>query len=87
MKKKMVVDAVDIVYTFGLEEKFNPQKILISFLRESKETWKKPKKGSQGSPSTLVSHSLQFLYNLYSFNTSIISLSIIFCLIVLFRYM
>lgn len=52
MKKKMVVDAVDIVYTFGLEERFNPQTILISFLRESKETWKKPKKGSQGSPTT-----------------------------------
>lgn len=53
MKKKMEVDAVDIVYTFGLEERFNPQTILISFLRESKETWKKPKKGSQGSPATL----------------------------------
>ncbi|KAH6781899.1 hypothetical protein C2S52_001325 [Perilla frutescens var. hirtella] len=53
MKKKMEVDAVDIVYTFGLEERFNPQTILISFLRESKETWKKPKKGSQGSAITL----------------------------------
>ncbi|XP_057791490.1 protein FRIGIDA [Salvia miltiorrhiza] len=53
VKNKMEVDAVDIVYTFGLEERFNPHTILISFLRESKETWKKPKKGSQGSPATL----------------------------------
>lgn len=60
MKKKMEVDAVDIVYTFGLEERFNPQTVLISFLRESKETWKKPKKGSQGSTATLVSNNLLF---------------------------
>ncbi|KAL1559020.1 protein FRIGIDA-like isoform X2 [Salvia divinorum] len=53
MKKKMEVDAVDIVYTFGLEERFNPHTILISFLRESKETLKRSKKGSQGSPATL----------------------------------
>ncbi|KAK6147939.1 hypothetical protein DH2020_018851 [Rehmannia glutinosa] len=49
VKNKMEVDAVDIVYTFGLEERFNPQTILMSYLRESKESWKKPKKGSQGS--------------------------------------
>lgn len=55
MKKKMEVDAVDIVYTFGLEERFNPHTILISFLQESSETWKKSKKGPQGSPATLVS--------------------------------
>ncbi|XP_047942932.1 protein FRIGIDA [Salvia hispanica] len=53
MKKKMEVDAVDIVYTFGLEERFNPHTILISFLQESSETWKKSKKGPQGSPATL----------------------------------
>ncbi|KAG6390703.1 hypothetical protein SASPL_148442 [Salvia splendens] len=53
MTKKMEVDAVDIVYTFGLEERFNPYTILISFLQESNETWKKSKKGPQGSPATL----------------------------------
>lgn len=53
MKNKMEVDAVDIIYTFGLEEKFNPQTILMQLLRESKESWKKPKKG-QGSTSTVV---------------------------------
>ncbi|KAI3455188.1 hypothetical protein Pfo_011851 [Paulownia fortunei] len=53
MKNKMEVDAVDIAYTFGLEERFNPQTVLISFLRESKESWKRPKKGSQGSAASL----------------------------------
>ncbi|KAL1533242.1 protein FRIGIDA-like [Salvia divinorum] len=53
MKKKMEVDAVDIVYNFGLEERFNPHTILISFLRESNETWKKSKKGPRGLPTTL----------------------------------
>lgn len=88
MKKKMVVDAVDIVYTFGLEERFNPQTILISFLRESKETWKKPKKGSQGSPTTFVSHNLRF-YIIYTVLTlQLFPLkSNIFCLIVIFPYM
>ncbi|KAL8456896.1 hypothetical protein ACS0TY_034941 [Phlomoides rotata] len=56
MKKKMEVDAVDIVYTFGLEQRFNPQSILVSFLRESKETWKKSRKGSHGSSATLMQH-------------------------------
>lgn len=58
MKKKMEVDAVDIVYTFGLEERFIPHTILISFLREAKKTWKMSKKGAQGSPATLVSDNL-----------------------------
>ncbi|KAL0354932.1 UNVERIFIED_CONTAM: protein FRIGIDA [Sesamum radiatum] len=49
----MEIDAVDIAYTFGLEERFYPQAVLTSFLRESKESWKKPKKGSQGSAAAL----------------------------------
>lgn len=45
MKKSgMHVDAVDVVYTFGIEDKFSPQTILISFLRESKEAWRKTKR-------------------------------------------
>ncbi|KAL9156490.1 hypothetical protein ABFS82_09G080300 [Erythranthe guttata] len=51
MKNKMEVDAIDIVYTFGLEARFNPHKVLMQFLRESKESWKKPRKG-QGSEAT-----------------------------------
>lgn len=64
LKNKTEVDAVDIVYTFGLEEQFNPPTILNSFLRES---WKKPKKVSWGSASTLLSNQcgsvLVFLLN------------------------
>ncbi|KAG8379613.1 hypothetical protein BUALT_Bualt07G0107800 [Buddleja alternifolia] len=51
VKHKLEVDAVDVACTFGLEEKFNPQSILVSFLRESKESWKKQKKASQGPAS------------------------------------
>ncbi|KAL3818452.1 hypothetical protein ACJIZ3_004357 [Penstemon smallii] len=49
MKNRMEVDAAEIAYTFELEERFNPQTILTSFLKESKESGKKPKKASQGS--------------------------------------
>ncbi|CAA2990944.1 Hypothetical predicted protein [Olea europaea subsp. europaea] len=53
MKHNMELDAVDIVYTFGLLDKFNPQTILISFLQESKESWKKAKQLAQGSSAAL----------------------------------
>ncbi|KAK7350754.1 hypothetical protein VNO77_09680 [Canavalia gladiata] len=42
-KKGMVVEAVDLAYTFGFEEKFSPQTALTSFLQKSEETWKKVK--------------------------------------------
>ncbi|KAK6147944.1 hypothetical protein DH2020_018856 [Rehmannia glutinosa] len=44
VKNKMEVDAVDIVYTFGLEERFNPQTILLSYLRNPKNPGKSQKK-------------------------------------------
>lgn len=50
-KKKMEVEAVDIIYTFGMESRFLPGKILKSFLLESKQTWKKTKQASEGSVS------------------------------------
>ncbi|KAL6497143.1 hypothetical protein OROGR_029072 [Orobanche gracilis] len=53
VKHKMEVDAVNLIYTFGLEERFDPQNILLSYLRESSESWKNPKKGSQ-SPATAL---------------------------------
>lgn len=53
VKNKMAVDAVDLAYTFGFEDKFNPQTILTSFLRESKETSKKTKRSTQGSLAAL----------------------------------
>ncbi|KAL6559730.1 hypothetical protein OROGR_004847 [Orobanche gracilis] len=53
VKHKMEVDAVNLIYTFGLEERFDPQSILLSYLRESSESWKNPKKGSQSPAAAL----------------------------------
>ncbi|PHT29296.1 hypothetical protein CQW23_31098 [Capsicum baccatum] len=50
VNEKLVIEAVDIAYTFGIEDRFNPQKLVISFLRKSKEPLIKKMKGkSQGS--------------------------------------
>ncbi|XP_019169864.1 PREDICTED: protein FRIGIDA isoform X2 [Ipomoea nil] len=53
VKSKMEVDAVDIAYTCGIEDQINPQKLLISFLRESKESSNKRKKAALGSPAAV----------------------------------
>lgn len=58
-KKKMEVEAVDIIYTFGMESRFLPGKILKAFLLESKQTWKKTKQASEGSVSIVVRSSLR----------------------------
>lgn len=49
MKNGMSVEAVDVAYTFGVEEKFHPQTILTSFLRKSKEAWKRTRAVAHGS--------------------------------------
>ncbi|CAN4118098.1 unnamed protein product [Withania somnifera] len=49
VKHKMEVEAVDIAYTFGVEEKCSPCEILSSFLEELKESLKKKKWKSHGS--------------------------------------
>ncbi|KAF3953356.1 hypothetical protein CMV_021189 [Castanea mollissima] len=49
MKNGSSVEAVDVAYTFGVEEKFNPQTILTSFLRKSKEAWKRTRAVAHGS--------------------------------------
>ncbi|XP_050256007.1 protein FRIGIDA [Quercus robur] len=49
MKNGRSVEAVDIAYTFGVEEKFHPQTILTSFLRKSKEAWKRTRAVAHGS--------------------------------------
>ncbi|XP_009795744.2 protein FRIGIDA-like [Nicotiana sylvestris] len=48
VKNKRVFDAVHIVYSVGIQDKFNPEKLLTSFLRESKDSFDKMKR-SQGS--------------------------------------
>ncbi|KAK6773533.1 hypothetical protein RDI58_028771 [Solanum bulbocastanum] len=49
VKHKMEVEAVDVAYTFGVEEKCSPCEILSSFLEELKESLKKKKCQSHGS--------------------------------------
>ncbi|TKY73732.1 FRIGIDA protein [Spatholobus suberectus] len=53
IKKGMVVEAVDLAYTFGFEEKFSPQTALASFLQKSEETWKKAKQDLRNVPIVL----------------------------------
>ncbi|GER48536.1 FRIGIDA [Striga asiatica] len=50
LKHKMEVEAVDLIYTFGLQERFNPQNVLVSYLQQSTESWGK---GSQTSTAAL----------------------------------
>ncbi|XP_073291996.1 protein FRIGIDA-like [Primulina huaijiensis] len=54
INNKKELNAVDLVYTFGLVERFNPQTILISFLRESKETGKRIRKAAMGSAAAML---------------------------------
>ncbi|PHU00937.1 hypothetical protein BC332_30724 [Capsicum chinense] len=49
VKHKMEVDAVDVAFTFGVEEKCSPCEILSSFLEELKESLKQKKWKSHGS--------------------------------------
>ncbi|KAJ8536138.1 hypothetical protein K7X08_034539 [Anisodus acutangulus] len=49
VKEKMEINAVDNAYTFGIEGRFNPQRLVTSFLRESEKPLKKMKGNSQGS--------------------------------------
>lgn len=54
MKKGMHVEAVDVAVIFGMEDKFSPQTILTTFLRESKEMLKRAKREANNSPVALV---------------------------------
>lgn len=67
MKKGMVVNAIDLAYTFGFEENFSPQTALTSFLQKSEETWKKSKQDLRDFPSSLVCfRSLAKIYTMFS---------------------
>lgn len=54
MNHEMNVKAIEVVYTFGVEDKFSPQTILNSFLRQSTELWNKMKGEARGSLTALV---------------------------------
>lgn len=47
MKKGRSIEAVDAIFTFEMQDKFSPQKILTSSLKEAKEALKNRKKDMQ----------------------------------------
>lgn len=53
MNNGMKIEAVDVAYTFGIEEKFPPQKLLTLFLRDSTEASKRRKREVNNSPILL----------------------------------
>lgn len=64
MKKNgMHVEAVDIVYNFGIEDKFSPYTILTSLLRESREAWKRKRRDAP--------HPLVLAYSIATVNIQI----------------
>ncbi|XP_016449415.2 protein FRIGIDA isoform X1 [Nicotiana tabacum] len=66
LKQKMEVDAVHIAYTFGFEDRFNPQRLLTSFLLDTKESLKKMKENSHGSHAAVNEEKRKHLFALKS---------------------
>ncbi|XP_061376123.1 protein FRIGIDA [Gastrolobium bilobum] len=66
MKKGMVVEALDLAYTFGFEEKFSPKTTLNSFLQKSEEAWKKAKEEARDLSSMLKEANKNYLAALKS---------------------
>lgn len=54
MNNGMKIEAVDVAYSFGIEDKFPPQKLLNSFLRDTNEASKRRKREANNSPILLV---------------------------------
>ncbi|KAL0710410.1 hypothetical protein Bca4012_017388 [Brassica carinata] len=47
IKRGLHIEALEMVYTFGMEERFSPSSILSSFLRMSKESFERAKRKAQ----------------------------------------
>ncbi|XP_060173804.1 protein FRIGIDA-like [Lycium barbarum] len=62
---KTVVKAVHIAYCFGIQDRFNPKKLLASFLRESKSSFDKMN-GSQGAHPGNIGAKRKYLNDLKS---------------------
>ncbi|MCH85131.1 protein FRIGIDA-like [Trifolium medium] len=64
MKSGKVVEAVDLAYTFGFEEKLSTKTALTSFLQKSNEAWKK---ATQARDPILLKRAIEkYLYALKS---------------------
>ncbi|XP_002511054.2 protein FRIGIDA [Ricinus communis] len=66
MNNGMKIEAIDVAYTFGIEDKFPPQKLLTSFLRDSKEALKRRRREANNSPVLLKEASQKHLSTLKS---------------------
>lgn len=66
MKKGMVIEAVDLAYTFGFEENISSQSALTSFLQRSTEAWKKSKQEAPGVHSVMKKANEKYLTALKS---------------------
>lgn len=71
MKRGKVVDALDLAYTFGFEEKFSPKTTLTSFLYKSDEVWKKAKQDARDFPILLKEANEKYLAALKSIVNSL----------------
>lgn len=54
MNNGMKIEAVDVASTFGIEDKFPPQKLLTSFLQDAKEASKRRRREANNSPYLMV---------------------------------
>ncbi|XP_028770933.1 inactive protein FRIGIDA [Neltuma alba] len=66
LKKGMVVEAIDLAYIFGYEEKLSPQTNLTSYLQKSEDSWKKTKQETRGSATALKQADEKYLATLRS---------------------
>ncbi|XP_050223313.1 protein FRIGIDA [Mercurialis annua] len=66
MNSGIKLEAVDVAYTFGIEDKFPPQKLLKSLLRDSKEALKKRERETSNSPALLKEATQKHLATLKS---------------------
>ncbi|KAK4375912.1 hypothetical protein RND71_006589 [Anisodus tanguticus] len=65
LANKMVVKAVHIVYSVEMQDRFNPKKLLMSFLRESKSSFDKMH-GSQGANKENIGVKRKYMNDLKS---------------------
>ncbi|XP_065872031.1 protein FRIGIDA [Euphorbia lathyris] len=66
MSNGMKIEAVDVANAFGIEDKFPPQKILSSYLRDTKEALKRRKRDGSNSPTLMKEASEKQLATLKS---------------------
>nr|AFC68978.1 FRIGIDA-like protein [Brassica oleracea var. viridis] len=59
IKRGMHIEALEMVYTFGMEDRFSPSSILTSFLRMSKESFERAKRKAQAPMASKTANEKQ----------------------------